>query len=283
VTGGFLPEISKAVFPFLGAYDLNLILRFLMCAVITVLCALFFKESRPQAGRSPRLKTHIMESARFIKGSRTVLLLAVGMFCSGFFIFTVETYWQPAYVAVLHDGGLSWTLGFLSFGCFLFASLGNILIRRLFMRRQKLLFAGYSAARLLLFSALTVFSFQQSAIGFAAMFFLVYFLFGASNMAESTMLNIEIPCERRASLLSFVSFVFQAGGIIAPVTASLASSDQGIRTLWCFAGVVFFLVSAVLGAALLRLSRKRKAAAAQKNRPESEARGEESCADIVKL
>lgn len=262
VIGGFLPGIKDAVLPSLGTYDLNVLLRFIMSLAITILCAVFLKEVRPDKSHAPRLKAHILESARFIKQSRTVLLLAVGMFCAGFFIFTVETYWQPAYAALLSDAGLSWTLGLLSFGCFLFASLGNIIIKKIFIGRQKMLHFGYTLSRLLLFAALAVFSLQQSPMGFAAMFFLVYFLFGGSNMAESTILNIEIPSERRASLLSFVSFVFQAGGIVAPAASGLASTQQGIRTLWLLGGIAFFIVSAVIGAALFKVYRKRNAVAA---------------------
>jgi MFS family permease len=128
-----------------------------------------------------------------------------------------------------------------------------------------------------------VFSFMQSAVSFAAMFYVVYFLFGASNMAESTMLNTEIPAEKRASLLSFVSFVFQMGGIIAPVTASLASTQPGIRTLWLLAGAVFFAVSAVIGIALFKLFRKRNAAAAKQNvLPSGDACDSDSCMDTAK-
>lgn len=261
VIGGFLPGIKDAVFPFLGTYDLNVLLRFVLSLAMTMLCAIFVKEVRGTESHTPRLKAHIVESARFIRKSRTVLLLAMGMFCAGFFIFTVETYWQPAYTALLTDVSLSWTLGLLSFGCFLFASLGNIIIRKIFLKRQSILHFGYSAARLLLFTALAVFSFTQSALSFASMFFLVYFLFGASNMAESTILNMEIPSEKRASMLSFVSFVFQTGGLIAPITASLASTQQGIRTLWLLAGITFFAVSVFIGIALLRLSHKKNAAA----------------------
>ncbi len=262
ILGGFLPGLTGDLFPLLGTYDLTIIARTALVLVNTVLCAVFIKESRPHGTHTIKLKAHIAESARFIKQSRIVLLLSAGLFCAGIFLFTIETYWQPAYTALLPDGSLYWTLGLLSFGCFFFASAGNIIIKKIFSGRQHMLYVGYLAARLLLFSMLVIFSLQQSAAGFAAMFFTLYLLFGASNMAESTILNTEIPSEKRASLLSFVSFVFQTGGIVAPAAAGLASTQQGIRTLWLFSGIVFFTVSAAIGAALISFSRKRSSAAA---------------------
>ncbi len=268
--GGFLPGLTKGLLPFFGTYDITILLRSVLIVINTILCAAFIKEYRPHGTHVPKLKEHVAQSVRFIKRSPVLLLLAAGLFCTGISMFTVETYWQPVYITVLNNDSLSWTLGFLSFGCFLFASVGNIIIKKIFMSRQSIWHIGYTVTRLALYAALVVFSFMQSAVSFAAMFYIVYFLFGASNMAESTMLNIEIPAEKRASLLSFVSFVFQAGGIVAPVTAALASTQPGIRTLWLFSGIAFFVVSAVIGTALLRLSRKRCAIAAmQTSSPEN--------------
>jgi predicted MFS family arabinose efflux permease len=278
-----MPETCNKLFPILGTYDLNILLRTALIIIVTILCAIFLKEVRTREKQASHLKAHILESARFIKGSRTVLLLAAGMFCVGFFIFTVETYWQPAYVDVLRDESLSWTLGLMSFGCFLFASLGNILIKKIFISRQRIWYIGYAVSRLGLFAALAVFSLMQSAVSFAAMFFAVYFLFGASNMAESTMLNMEIPSEKRASMLSFVSFVFQIGGIVAPAAAALASTQPGVRTLWLLSGAIFFIVSAFIAFALLKLSRKRNAAATQRNElAESSVSETDNCADAAK-
>jgi len=224
-----------------------------MCAVTLILCIVFLHETTVRSKQAMHVKRHIIESFRFVKQNRTVLLLAVGMFCGGLFIFTVETYWQPSYTALLPAP--DWTLGLLSFGCFLFASIGNILIKRLFLNRQKNLHVGYIISRLLLFSVLIIFSFQQSAAGFGITFCLVYFMFGSANMAESTILNIEIPSEKRASLLSISSFVFQAGGLIAPLFAGIAASQAGIRTVWLIVGIAFLIVSAIIGMLLFRINR----------------------------
>lgn len=246
--GGFLPDINKEIFPFLGVYDLNIILRFAMIAAVIPLSIALIRETRMRERRSVPFKRHISESFKIVRTNRVVLLLTLGLFLGGLFLFTLETYWQPAYTSLRTP---DWTLGLLSFGCFLFASLGNIIVKRIFLRRQSRLHIGYIVSRLLLFAALTVFSLQKSAAGFGVMFFMIYFLFGGANMAESTMLNTQIPCDKRASLLSFASFAFQAGGLAAPLTALVASSQQGIRVLWGGTGAAFFAISAVLGALMI--------------------------------
>ncbi len=254
--GGFLPGIARSAFPSLGSYDLNMIMRCAFCAAVILAGAVLLREPGIRTKQSIPLKQHISESVRFVKKSRIVLLLTLGMFFGGFFIFTVETYWQPAYTALLPEGA-DWSLGLLSFGCFLFASLGNLLVKRIFFKRQQQLYIGYIAAKLLLFAAAAVFSLQRSAIGFGAMFFIVYFLFGGANVAESTMLNIEIPACKRASLLSFSSFAFQAGGLAAPLGALIAYSTEGIRTLWGGTGIAFFAVSAAIGYFIISHRKKR--------------------------
>lgn len=257
--GGFVPGIAKNVLPSLGTYDLNILLRLAIGAAVLVMCIIFLHETTLRTKQAVHLKRHIVESFRFVKHNRTVLLLAIGMFCGGLFIFTVETYWQPSYTALLPAP--DWTLGLLSFGCFLFASIGNILIRWLFVHRQKYLHIGYIASSLLLFTALIIFSFQQSAVGFGIMFCLVYFMFGSANMTVSTILNIEIPSEKRASLLSISSFVFQAGGLIAPLSAVIATSQSGVRTVWLLVGIAFLIVSAVIGLFLIKIKRNKLIAA----------------------
>lgn len=254
--GGFLPDIANKMLPFLGAYDINIVLRFAVIAAVVPLTAAFIRETGLRAKQSIPLKQHITESFHIVRTNRVVLLLTLGLFIGGLFLFTVETYWQPAYTS-LHSA--DWTLGLLGFGCFLFASLGNIIVKRIFLRRQSRLYLGYIASRLLLFAALAVFSLQRSPVGFGAMFFMIYFLFGGANMAESTMLNAEIPCDKRASILSFASFAFQAGGLAAPLAAVFATSPDGIAAIWGVLGIAFFMISAVIGY-LLILNRRRHTA-----------------------
>ncbi len=255
ILGGFVPGIAKAVFPSLGTYDLNILLRLAIGAATLLMSIIFLRETAVRTKQAIHVKRHIIESFRFVKQNRIVLLIAIGMFCGGLFIFTVETYWQPSYTALLPAP--DWTLGLLSFGCFLFASIGNILMKRLFLNRQKYLHIGYTVSRLLLFAVLIIFSFQWSAAGFGITFCLIYFMFGSANLAESTMLNIEIPSEKRASLLSISSFVFQAGGLIAPLSAVIATSQAGIKSVWLIIGIAFFIVSAVIGLFLMKINKRR--------------------------
>lgn len=259
ILGGFLPGIATGL-SLSGTYDLNIILRIVLCAVLTVLGALTLKENPSAEKSSEGLKDYIIQSFRFLKGSRIVLLISLCMLLSGVFLFTIETYWQPVYSALLPDKALGWTLGFIPFGFYLFAGLGNLLIKRLLVSKPRLLYTYYTASRILVFIALFVFSLQQSFIAFSASVFAVYFFFGGANVAESAILNAQIPDSKRAGMLSFVSFIFQVGGMIAPALSPIASSPGGVRLIWSFVAVIFIVVSVVIGLALKTAVSKNKAA-----------------------
>lgn len=260
--GGFLPDLMRSLFPNLGLYDGNLILRGLSSGFVLVLGAFVLKDPPSMRAHPTGLKQHVAQSVRFVRTNRTVLLLLAGVFCSGIFLFTIETYWQPAYVALLPDGGMMWTLGLLTFGCFACATLGNLVFRRLFMRNADKACIGYWISRVALFVLLVIFSYQRSAAGFGILFCMLYLLLGGSNVAEGAMINAETPGESRASILSFSSLVLQFGGICAPLLAAVVVSKSGIFSLWGITGVVFAVASLLIGWGLYkdRLQREREGA-----------------------
>lgn len=250
IFGGTLPTISKSIFPGAGAYDLNLIIRCIVCASVVCLTLLLIKEPTRQKNKSVCFKQHVLENFRFIKGNSTVLLITFSLICSGFFVSIVETYWQPAYSKILPNQDLLWTVGLLSFGCFALATVGNLFIKRFVLSKQSQLALKYTLIRLLLFSVLVVFSLQGTVIGFTGSFFILYFLFGGSNVIENTMLNLEIPSKIRSSMLSFVSLAFQAGCMMSPLLSSPMVSKGSISELWLILGISLILVTALIGIAL---------------------------------
>lgn len=256
IFGGTLPSISKSIFPGLGTYDLNLIIRCIVCACVVCLTFLMIKEAPRLKSQRVRFKQHALENFRFIKGNVTVLLITFSLICSGFFVSIVETYWQPAYSKILPSQDLLWTLGLLSFGCFAFATAGNLFIKRFVLAKQTQLTLKYTLIRLLLFSVLVVFSLQGTVIGFGGCFFLLYFLFGGSNVIENTILNLEIPNNIRSSMLSFVSLAFQAGCMMSPLLSSPMVSKGGIGNLWLILGIALIIVTALIGAALHYFKKK---------------------------
>lgn len=257
IVGGTLPSISISIFPSLGTYDLNLIIRCFVCACVVSLTLLLIKES-PKLKERICFKQHVLENFKFIKSNSTVVLITFSLVCSGFFVSIVETYWQPAYSEILPNQNLLWTLGLLSFGCFAFATIGNLFIKRFILSKQTQLTLKYTLIRLMLFSMLVVFSLQRTILGFGGCFFILYFLFGGSNIIESTMLNIEIPNNIRSSMLSFVSLVFQAGCMISPLLSSPMVSNGSIHELWLILGIALIVLTALIGTAMHFSNKKTK-------------------------
>jgi len=247
ILGGFLPALTREVFPALGTYDLNLMAKCAIGGIILLLSCLFLKEE-PKIRSAVRrgISEHIKKSALFVRGNKTVLLLIAGVFCAGFFISTIETYWQPAFVNMTGEN-LLYLLGIVACGCFAFAAAGNFAMKAVMSAGRAGWTAVYSIARIVLAVCMIAFAMQFSAIGFCICFLLLYFLFGAANMAESTVLNREIPSEIRAGFLSFISFVFQGGAMIAPVLSTLIVLRRGISSLWLYTGIFLLVSSTAIG------------------------------------
>jgi len=252
--GGLLPNIAHLI-PQISLYDLNLILRSLLSTAVLLLGAAVLHEKPVPKGDIKPLKKQIVQSFQLIIQNGIILPLLMGAFCSGCFLFAIETYWQPALLPLLQGTNL-WLLGVLSFCGFVSAAAGNALAKGLLCRGTSLC-KGYITLRLLLFCVLIAFSLQRSLVGFCIAYCLIYLCLGGANLFESTMLNMETPPEKRASMLSFVSFTVQAGGFTAPVFGGLLASNVGIRTLWAVTGALCLLISLALSNVLSRACRQK--------------------------
>lgn len=256
IVGGLLPALSNEIFPNLGTYNLNLIIHAALCTISVVLTIFFVKETGNHEKSNNSLKHHTLSLLRFIGKDKIVLILVISQLFSGFFISVIETYWQPVYVNLIQGSNLLWTLGFISFGCFLFAALGNIISEKVCLSKQKNLSSKYTFARLFLFVVLIILSLQNSPIGFGVFFFLLYLIFGGSNIIASTMLNIQIPNKMRSSMLSFASLAFMSGGMLSPVFSSLMITKYSAQNLWFIIGVALMIVTLLIGIALHRSYKK---------------------------
>ncbi len=252
IAGGFLPHISEGLFPSLGRYDINLIVKVILCCIVIILSAVYLKEPAViQTENRSGIMEHLTSSILFLKNNRTIKLLIIGVFFSGFFISTVETYWQPAFESLLTDKNLLWLLGVVSFLCFGFASLGNIAIKKILSLLTVHWISGYNTVRILLALCMIIFALQHSLWGFIALFSLVYFFFGAANMTELTLINHDVPGNKRASFLSLISLIFQGGAMISPVLSSMIVSRHGIFLVWLVTGALLLVVS-VINSLMLR-------------------------------
>ncbi len=265
--GGLLPTLLGDNILGMGKYAPNLILRCLFTAAVIIIAAIVLQKT-PTTGRKPvKLKQHVAQSLLFVKGNDTVLPLLFGVFLSGVFLFSIETYWQPALLALLPDLAFMWVFGLLSFCCFICAALGNLLAKRL-MDKTIPLHRGYTVFRLAIFFAVILLATMKTAVGFGIAYCTVYFALGTANLFESNLINRQTPAQNRASVLSLVSFALQAGGMSAPVLSAFVVPRFGIQAQWGAIGTVFIVIALWIGVALSKAVQRSQLLTAQKACPE---------------
>ncbi len=200
--------------------------------------------------RPATLRQYMNEGIAFVRHNRVVLLLTVGGLLTGFFFGNVETYWQPAFTALLPGNTLLWLLGLLSFGGMGFALLGNLAMKRVLDSGRMTQSKGYTAMRVSMGGCLFLLALSKAPAGFGVWYLIMYFCLGAANIGESVLLNREIPSEHRSGMLSFFSLVTQAGVLLSTGIAAAVLAFQSVSTLWVWGGLILFFLSVGIGVLL---------------------------------
>lgn len=253
IIGGILPALMQNLFPS-RLYDGNLLLRLPLILCAGLLTTLFVKEASHQVTKNHQqipLRQYLKKGTGFIRHNPVVLLLSIGGLLTGFFFSTVETYWQPHFTSLLPDKSQLWLLGVLSFGSMGFASLGSIVTNHALGKKIKIS-SGYNTMRTMLGICLLLLSLTGSPLEFVIWYFLMYFSLGAANIAESVLLNQEIPNEQRAGMLSFFSLIVQGGSLLAAGLAGAVVASKGIAALWFWGALVLIFITAVIGFSLVK-------------------------------
>jgi predicted MFS family arabinose efflux permease len=130
-------------------------------------------------------------------------------------------------------------------GSFLFGAIGNmgsIPLSRLFKQRYGLLASIFQGLQGAILIALAL----QGAVGpSVALFWMLYMSMGVINSPQATLMNDEIPSERRSSMLSVQSLAAYTGSIGGSVLLGYLAKNNSISAAWIVAGIVM-LVSLVL-------------------------------------
>jgi Arabinose efflux permease len=255
VAGGALCSLLQNLVP-QHPYDAVLLLRVVLGLATAALAFRFTEEAPPRQEHQPSLKQYLRDGSLLVGKSPTVLLLTAGGLCTGFFISTVEVYWQPEFTALLPEKSLSWLLGILSFGCMAFASLGSVAMRRVLHTRKAAGLSGYNITRPAIGVCLLLLALAANVGTFGVWYFALYFVYGAANIAESVLLNLEIPNEYRAGMLSFFSLVVQAGNLLSTVVGGAVVALRGVPTLWFWGAIVLILLSSGIGVLLFRVKKR---------------------------
>lgn len=233
LSGGFFPKITNSYFTGLGSYDLNLIIRIIFAITVTVLSFVFIQETNSfkKEERIP-LRQHIKNSSLIVTKNSTVICIFISVFSTGFFLSSLETYWQPHFITLLPSNDSMGLLGLMAFLYFAAATLGSISSNKLIKKYNFDAKKMYIVIRLMLAVSLILTALQTKVPVFMAFYSSIYLLFGLANVPEGVILNREIPNEIRASVLSVNSLVMQIGGLSGSLLYSILINYILIPKIW---------------------------------------------------
>jgi len=295
LAGSAIPAVWGAGLPADGAAVLTpLALPFLASFAVQLLglavVALFIREDRSDAARGAapgestveptaepiaaaptglRAVGPIVASAlRAARDDRIVTLVMIATAATGLTVAALETFWQPRFAALLGGGAgggaaagadSPLTFGALMAGAFAVGVVGNLasipLARRL-GRRYALVAA---AGQLLGGAALVVLAWRSGVPAAVSLFWLAYFANALTGSPIATILNEQVPAERRSSTLSVVSLAGYLGAFAGSAGFGVLAQHAGIPVVWTVAGVIL----AGSAGLLLAIDRLRQASAAR--------------------
>lgn len=246
ISGGFFPKVSAFYLPDLGTYDLNIIIRILLTAIVAVLSIIFITETKKaEKHEHISIKQHVKNSSSFVMKNTTVICIFISVFSTGFFLSSLETYWQPHFISLLPDKSMMGLLGLMAFLYLGAAMLGGIASNKL-IKKYKLNYKKmYLTLRLLLAISLIFTALQTNIPSFISLYASIYLLFGMASIPEGAILNGETPSEIRASVLSTYSFIFQIGGLSGSLLYSVIINYVSIPNIWMIAGCIVLITVAI--------------------------------------
>lgn len=231
--------------PGAGRYDGTLISMLVLDAVLAGIVVFAVSEDAARGGTKEGFRGFLTGSLRAVTGSRELSLLLATMIAWGFVFSAVETYWQPRLAAILGSSESTWVFGVVSTGYFLAALLGSLVAPLVLERTRVSPYRFLFLLRLSTAGFIVLLARQASAVGFSAFYLAMFLWNGMANPPEGTVLNLRIPAERRASLLSVASLLVQLGGLGGAVTFGALVGRWGIPGVW-YAAAGIFAVSAPL-------------------------------------
>lgn len=230
IVGGFISNLA-------GNYLVNIILRAVLTVMLFIMCLVFIKEQPIHAReKHTSLIDHIRKGKQVLFSTPKFGFIFMGIFFTGFLLCAIETYWQPAFMQLPTMQNSTWVLGFIAFLGFLAVAFGNIIVQKLLDKYSRSWWNVYNICRIIFAICILVFAFQKKNTGFVLWYAGVYLLLGASNVAESTLINKLTPNNMRASVLSLSSLTAQIGALCASVFSSIMILRLEFSGIWIIAG-----------------------------------------------
>ncbi len=235
----------------------NILFRVGFTVLIFLLCIWYVKEMPDsEKGEWVSLPEHLKMGRDFVSSVPALKLLLAGVFFYGFYIISLETYWQPAFMKMNAQTDNTWLLGVITFASFIAAVSGNTLSQKLLHKFPVHRWKIYYVSRIILSLGIVFLSLQKSSLGFLFGYISIYLLTGTGNVAENTIINQYTPNKMRASMLSVSSFLSQAGVMCSSIFSSIMVERLQISGIWRVTGIM--LGSYVLFVTVITYLGKRK-------------------------
>jgi predicted MFS family arabinose efflux permease len=175
----------------------------------------------------------------------TILCIFISVFATGYFLISLEAFWQPHFKSMLPDNR-GWMMGIMAFLYLASAMVGSISSEKSIDKFKLGYKRFYIAMRLLLGFSLMFLSFQSDESLFVVLYSVTYFLFGMANIPESSIINREISSDVRASILSSVSLVNQLGVLIGSLINSVIVNYISIQSIWLISSLMILVSSLII-------------------------------------
>ena len=213
--------------------------------VLVLFVALAVKEERePEAAAGwqqgfQAVPAIVADAFQLSRKNPTILLLLGATMAGGLAMMGIETFWQPRF-AVLQDGNVENTLlfGIAMAGSFFVGVVGNIISTPLSHKLGKRYGLIAAMARGLQGLFLIVLALQTAVPLFILLFWLVYLSMGVMDSPQSTLINEEIPSERRSAMLSVQSLANYVGSALGAIGLGYLAEHTSVSVAWIVAGSI---------------------------------------------
>ncbi len=240
-----LPAEGTAVFTPLS---IPIVIALLFQIALVLFVAVAVKEKRPTANTNTWRKGFqdvpvLVKDALSLSRQNPVILLLLGATLGGGLAgIVIETFWQPQLSAVL-DVQLENTLlfGVMMTGSFLVGMVGNLVSTPLSRRVSNRYALVAAITRGLQGICLILLALQTAVSLFALFFWLVYLNMGVLDSPHATLVNNEIPSERRSAMLSVQSFASYIGSMVGSVSLGYLAQQSSVRSAWIVAAIILMV------------------------------------------
>lgn len=263
LAGGMLPTLFSTLPPadaaLISPLSTTLLVSLLLkLALLAVIALTVYEPPRAQAGQSnwrsgfESVPVIIGDALSLTRHNRKLPFLMGATLIGGFTLAGVETFWQPHFARVLGSTvEKSWLFGLVMAISFLAGVGGNLLSIPASKRLNHRYTLVAALARGLQSIALLAMALLQQFIGFAGGFWAYYLGNGLNSSPHETLVNQEIPAERRSAMLSLQSLASYIGGFLGSILLGAIAEASSVSTAWITAAVVS-MVSLILYARVAR-------------------------------